>query len=598
MRSTMRAPAVFACVVLFFFLCGPPFSRAAEPTAADTPEQLVRAALESELNGPSDDRARLLAAALALDPNFAPARWHSGFVRIGDEWIKIDDVPNRVGNDPQLARYRQKRDALVDTADNQRKLARWCHKNRLPDEERIHWIKVLEFDQQDAEALSALGLHLYNGRLLTRQQIEQEKAKAGKQLRATRKWHPRFVKWRAAIERGKPAKRDAALEQLRNFNDPAGVQALEGVFGIEGDSEKVLEINQLLFDTLLRFPNHDATQILIRRAVLAESKAVRSAAARALRLRTPSSFVPQLVAALPCDENLKTWHAVYALPDGTVIREHGLFVYDFKQERLKFRGIRDTDRAVGPLYSKPLRIAPRLWRATNQIAAYEARLELTRQDLQERIEAALVEAAGFQRVNSPEQWLNQLDAHYDTYTLARPPKRRPESEIYSRVRFTFSCFPAGTRIQTLSGPADIETIQPGDWVLSQNPVTGELAFKTIQAVTLRPPAPLVEIGIGSETIRATRGHPFWVNGEGWRMAKHVSVGVQLHAIGGAVTIDRIAEARAKEAYNLVVSDFGTYFVGDSQVLVHHNLPLGETVTLVPGLSRRTDVPETSPVTIR
>ena len=92
-------------------------------------------------------------------------------------------------------------------------------------------------------------------------------------------------------------------------------------------------------------------------------------------------------------------------------------------------------------------------------------------------------------------------------------------------------------------------------------------------MTLRPPAPMIAIGTGPHTLLATRGHPFWVNGQGWQMAKQLKVGAVLHGLNGAIVVDRLGEAPAREAYNLVVSDFDTYFVGDERILVHDNLPL-------------------------
>ena len=74
-----------------------------------------------------------------------------------------------------------------------------------------------------------------------------------------------------------------------------------------------------------------------------------------------------------------------------------------------------------------------------------------------------------------------------------------------------------------------------------------------------PAAPLVEIRTGSTRVAATRGHPFWVNGQGWTMAKHLKAGDILRSVDGAAVIDSIDERPAKEAYNLVVADYGTYF---------------------------------------
>jgi hypothetical protein len=42
----------------------------------------------------------------------------------------------------------------------------------------------------------------------------------------------------------------------------------------------------------------------------------------------------------------------------------------------------------------------------------------------------------------------------------------------------------------------------------------------------------------------------------------------------------------EEAYNLVVADFNTYFVGETGVLVHDNTPRTPTRATVPGLAAR------------
>jgi hypothetical protein len=67
------------------------------------------------------------------------------------------------------------------------------------------------------------------------------------------------------------------------------------------------------------------------------------------------------------------------------------------------------------------------------------------------------------------------------------------------------------------------------------------------------------------------------------MAKRLDVGHQLHGVAGGQTIDHIEEAAPAKAYNLVVADFGAYFVGDPGVLVHDNTYRKPTKALTPGL---------------
>ena len=130
---------------------------------------------------------------------------------------------------------------------------------------------MLEFEQDDAEALSALGLQWHQGRLLTRPQIEQEKKVAGERLRATKRWQPQIVKWRNAILHGNAEERASALENLRGLTDPAAVAALDATFVVHGDSKQAIDLNQVLFETLGRISGQEATQALLRHALNADT---------------------------------------------------------------------------------------------------------------------------------------------------------------------------------------------------------------------------------------------------------------------------------------------------------------------------------------
>jgi len=550
-----------------------------------TPAGLVKAALESELAGPSDVRNRLLGQALKADPNFAPARWQSGFVRFGDQWVKVDDVPKHTADDKQLAAYRKMRDGLIDTADNHRALAKWCRKNKLAEEERIHWAKVLEFDQSDAEALSGLGLQVYQGRLLTRAQIEQEKIKAGNQHRAMQHWQPQLVKWRAAIEHGSGKSHDEAVEKLKAISDLEAIPALEAVFAVNGESKKSTELNLLLIETVGRMQDDAAPHVLVRRAIYPQSSEVRCTAARMLRNHPLQSFVPLLLGAMP-PLGFERQVEVNILPDGAVILNHQLWIKGLLAD--KCITYQYEDRPVLG-FRTPVNVPFAIGRTSIVEARLEAQEQyITNAQLTDRVETALLESTNFEKPSSPEGWLSQLNAYTESYVTNFT--GRPVSRGAFRKVIYMSCFPAGTPVLTASGASPIEKIRPGDRVLAQKPETGELAYKTVQGVTLRPAAPLVKIGLGSATISATRGHPFWVNGEGWRMAKQLKVGQYLHSLAGAVLIDSIEEAPAAEAYNLVVSDFDTYFVGEQQVLVHDNLPIQETAASVPGLAATVAAP--------
>ncbi len=92
-----------------------------------------------------------------------------------------------------------------------------------------------------------------------------------------------------------------------------------------------------------------------------------------------------------------------------------------------------------------------------------------------------------------------------------------------RHRFK-DCFEKGSPVWTQTGLRPIETIQVGDAVLAQDPDTGELAIKIVLDTSIRPASPMTSIRVGDETMTSTRGHRFWKEGQGWRMAKNPQAG--------------------------------------------------------------------------
>jgi hypothetical protein len=222
---------------------------------------------------------------------------------------------------------------------------------------------------------------------------------------------------------------------------------------------------------------------------------------------------------------------------------------------------------------------------------------------------ALARTTGFEGGSDAESWVREYNEYMGAYApasekptfvvatrefegVATPPGldtvtrySRP-AEPVSFVGGGVECFPAGTTIATQRGPQPVESVKIGDRVLSQDTASGELAYKPVQATTLRPPVALIKISFQDEEIFATPGHPFWVIGEGWRMTQQLKPGYRLHTVNGAQEITAVETTREREAYNLVVSDFHTYFVGESQVLVHDNGPVEEQPQPVPGLTER------------
>ncbi len=607
-----RIATVAALVVLGGMM--PAAVEAAEarlPVDNGSPAALVRAALESELGGPSEVRSELLKQALARDPDYAPARWQSGFVRWDGKWLSPSEVASRTARDPLLAEYRKRRDAMVDKADDHRELAAWCHKNKLLEQARLHWLKVLEFEPADEQALSGLGLQWYDGRLLTAAQIEQGKKAAIEQRRAHKAWQARATKWRGAIDHGPAGQREAALAELKKVSDVSALPALEAAFGIGGTTQKAMELNHLLMQTVSRIPGAESTRVLLRRALTADSEDVRAAAADELKKRPMHAYVPQLIAALP--GTLSTRFQISILPNGALVYEHEVLI-EGRSANISLR-YESAVNAGDPLTlmaslsgdaASDVRTAARI---ESSARATQSQLDAWR----ERVQWVLVRTTGFANISDPGLWEKQYNDYNgwqtspkykptlyqtasnqrgyatsptDTY-LSSAPKPVPISPSLRAFPLTAfphsSCFAAGTPILTQFGPQAIETIKVGDLVLAQDGETGELAYKPVQATTLLPAIPLLKITSGSDSLVTTPGHPFWVNGAGWRTAKQLTTGERLHGLNGAIAIDQIEPVRPSEVYNLVVDGYHDYFAGSARLLAHdYSSPLENTAS-VPGL---------------
>jgi hypothetical protein len=172
-------------------------------------------------------------------------------------------------------------------------------------------------------------------------------------------------------------------------------------------------------------------------------------------------------------------------------------------------------------------------------------------------------------VQNGPQPVDERTTCYDYNVPYCEPPGRPITLIY-HVQYIASCFTKGTPVWTSAGVVPIETIRPGDLVLAQHTETGELAYKPVLETTLRPTAPTVNLDFEGEIITATRGHMFWIVGEGWQMAKELRPGQRLHSVPQSAWLGRTQQSKPADAYNLVVADFNTYFVGQHRLLVHDN----------------------------
>ena len=137
---------------------------------------------------------------------------------------------------------------------------------------------------------------------------------------------------------------------------------------------------------------------------------------------------------------------------------------------------------------------------------------------------------------------------------------------------TSQCFVEGTLVVTSEGNKPIEEIQAGDLVYSTNPETGESEYKEVLRTFRKETDVLIHIFVNGEEIQTTPVHPFWVENQ-WVAAKDLETGdVLTLADGTTATVTKTYGEQLEQpaiVYNFEVSEFHTYYVTDTGVLVHN-----------------------------
>jgi len=171
----------------------------------------------------------------------------------------------------------------------------------------------------------------------------------------------------------------------------------------------------------------------------------------------------------------------------------------------------------------------------------------------------------------------------------------PKSRSFSGSQ----CFPAGTPVWTSDGSVCIESIRPGDVILTRSQKSGKpVACEVTRVFVHEYTGEFVTITLsGGECVTSTKNHPFRVlAGEGLASRPNsVDAGSDASLVGpsGARWVDAadlrlgdvtwtsngpqaitgiIRDYRSATVYNLGVSLERTYLVGESGVLVHNKTP--------------------------
>ena len=144
-------------------------------------------------------------------------------------------------------------------------------------------------------------------------------------------------------------------------------------------------------------------------------------------------------------------------------------------------------------------------------------------------------------------------------------------DVFAAKGATTVCFPAGTKVHTQWGLADIEKLEVGVPVLTYNEETGEQEYKKVKKVMRRMTRRMcaMELSNGT-TLEVTPEHRFFCNGV-WTPIEELNVNDTLQLKDNSIVVidNKIIFPTFVEVYNLEIEDNENYYVTEEGVLVHN-----------------------------
>jgi hypothetical protein len=138
---------------------------------------------------------------------------------------------------------------------------------------------------------------------------------------------------------------------------------------------------------------------------------------------------------------------------------------------------------------------------------------------------------------------------------------------------TGSCFATGTPVLTPEGPRAIESLRPGDRVLTGDGSRGSGRVATILSAHQSDSPRTLRLLVNGEAIVTTHGHPFWKCGTGWTRAGDLEPRDEVLTINGPASVQSIEEHQGGSVWNLRLSEHSRFFAGRLGALVHDVSPV-------------------------
>lgn len=578
MRCPMRSMTISAALAGAVFLSGPslrPLTAADElpvggrgaPTEGNDEPREADADDGNPMLRPPTAQPRLRATTLRSSRDEHLVRGAAGPVHRGKRRMPYETVIEEAGKDPRLAAYRERRKASEPTVSGQWALAEWCRRQRLTDQEQAHLTAVIALDPGHGPAHRRLGHVLVAGVWID---ASGDDVSGARRSAAMRQKHAATLDSLARQIGDGTVDPDSVTTRVKDLGGRVGIGALESHLSLANEPAAMSVVRALEDDR-----SEEAAASLVRHALSSAWPAVRREACAALVARDRGDYVPLLIDAFdaPWMSRIE-WRQG---PDGTITcRQIGF------REGAEERQLAVHDHRIVPVGLPDEALVLGTRQAAGLALEHDARKEAANERItmaNQAVASLLRGTTGETMGDDPDQWRRWWSSQTGSSRSGEKPLRyayRSSGSTAEGVRppptrVRYECLAGGTPVWTETGPVPVDRIQPGDVVLTQNPRTGTLGLEPVLQATMRPPEKVLAIRIDGETIRATSGHPFWVVGKGWTLARHLEPGNRLHGLDGGGLVERIDEETAPvRTFNLVVGDDHTYFCGMSRVMSRDN----------------------------
>ena len=133
----------------------------------------------------------------------------------------------------------------------------------------------------------------------------------------------------------------------------------------------------------------------------------------------------------------------------------------------------------------------------------------------------------------------------------------------------------------------------GDYVWATDPETGVTELKQVTQLFRNETNEWIHVTVNGEEITCTPNHPFYSPVKGWTSACKLRAGDVLVTLNGEYVVVEQVQHELLEmpetTYNFEVGDFHTYYVGDTEVLVHNeceSVKIGQLGEQAAGISSK------------